>query len=48
MDIFKMVYALIVDGNHTVLDALEMGFWLAYSRYIDGAEVNITRINGDA
>lgn len=43
MDIVKMVYALIFQGNHTVLDAVEMGLWLAKSRYIDGDTVTITR-----
>lgn len=44
MDIVKMVYALIVEGDHQVLDALELGFWLLWARYIEGSEVNITRI----
>ena len=44
MDIVKMVYALIVEGNHTVVDAVEMGFWLLWARYIDGSEGTITRI----
>jgi hypothetical protein len=47
MDIVKMVYALIVEGDTKVLDALEIGFWLLWSQYIDGAEVSITRIKKD-
>ena len=43
MDILKMMYALVTEGNHRVLDALEMGFWLAVERYINGNEVTITR-----
>jgi hypothetical protein len=43
MDILKMMWALISEGNHRVSDVLEMGFWLAKSRYVDGDDVSITR-----
>jgi hypothetical protein len=43
MDIVKMMWALIVQGNHRFLDVVEMGFWLAVERYINGNEVDITR-----
>lgn len=43
MDIVKMMWALLVEGNHRFLDVVEMGFWLAVERYVNGNEVNITR-----
>jgi hypothetical protein len=43
MDILKMMYALVVEGNHRVVDVIEVGFWLAVERYINGNEVNIAR-----
>jgi hypothetical protein len=43
VDIVKMMWALVVEGDHRILDVLEVGFWLAVERYINGNEVNITR-----
>jgi hypothetical protein len=43
MDILKMMWALLVEGDHRVVDVAELGFDLAWARYVTGAEVNIER-----
>ena len=43
MDILKMMWALLVEGDHRVVDVVELGVNLAWARYVDGAEVTIQR-----
>lgn len=43
MDILKMMWALLLEGDHKFFNVAELGVNLAWARYVDGAEVTIER-----
>jgi hypothetical protein len=43
MDIVKMMWTLVKEGDHEIVDVVGLGFDLAWARYVMGSEVAITR-----